>query len=94
MPNARRDAHHQAAAPKVRRALRLVGWNAGLLVAGLVLIGLAGEAWLRSTVPFVSPYRPTVFVPDVGVLLRDPLEVRAYTQVGGGVVPVAHSPSP
>ena len=76
MPNARRDARHQAAAPKLRRVLRLVGWNAGLLVAGLVLIGLAGEAWLRSTVPFVSRNWPTVFVPGVGILLRPDTEVR------------------
>ena len=61
---------------KLRRALRLVGWNAVLLMAGLALIGLAGEAWLRSTVPFVSIYWPTVFVPDVGVLLRPDSEVR------------------
>ena len=75
MPNARRDARHQTAAPKLCRALRLVGWNAGLLVAGLVLIGLAGEAWLRSTVPFVSRNWPTVFVPGVGILLRPDTEV-------------------
>ena len=56
--------------------MRLVGWNAVLLVAGLVLIGLAGEAWLRSTVPFVSVYWPTVFVPDAGVLLRPDTEIR------------------
>ena len=75
MPNARRDAHHQAA-PKLRRALRLVGWNAGLLVAGLALVVLTGEAWLRSTVPFVSRNWPTVFVPGVGILLRPDTEVR------------------
>ena len=56
--------------------MRLVGWNALLLVAGLVLIGLAGEAWLRSTVPFRTSYRPTVFVPGVGLLLRPDTEVR------------------
>ena len=37
---------------KLRRILRVAGWNALPLMAGLVLIGLAGEAWLRSTVPF------------------------------------------
>ena len=56
--------------------MRLVGWNAVLLVAGLVLIGLAGEAWLRSTVPFRTSHWPTVFVPDVGVLLRPDTEIR------------------
>lgn len=47
-----------------------------LLVAGLVLIGLAGEARLRVTVPFRTSHRPTVFVPDVGVLLRPDTEIR------------------
>ena len=56
--------------------MRLVGWNAVLLVAGLVLIGLAGEAWLRSTVPFRTSHRPTVFVPGVGILLRPDTEIR------------------
>ena len=56
--------------------MRLVGWNAVLLVAGLALVVLTGEAWLRSTVPFVSSYWPTVFVPDVGVLLRPDTEIR------------------
>ena len=76
MTNAGRDARRHAAAPKIRRALRLVGWNAVLLVAGLALIGLAGEVWLRSTAPFMSNHQSTVFVPDVGVLLRPDSEVR------------------
>ena len=86
MTNAGRDARRHAAAPNLRRALRLVGWNAVLLVAGLALIGLAGEAWLRSTVPFVSIYWPTVFVPDVGVLLRPDTEVRWTNQLDFWVV--------
>ena len=62
---------------KIRRALRVVGWNAVLLMAGLALIGLAGEAWLRSTIPFVMEGRPQVFVPGVGVLLPPDTEVRS-----------------
>ena len=62
--------------PKLRRVLRLVGWNALLLMAGLALIGLGGEAWLRSTVPFRGVDAPTVFVPGVGVLLRPDVEIR------------------
>ena len=61
--------------PKFRRALRLAGWNALLLIAGLALIWLAGEAWLRWTTPF-SRYESQVFVPDVGVMLRPDSEVR------------------
>ncbi len=56
--------------------MRLVGWNAVLLVAGLALVVLTGEAWLRSTVPFRTSHRPTVFVPGVGILLRPDTEIR------------------
>ncbi len=61
---------------KLRRVLRVVGWNALLLMTGLALIGLGGEAWVRSTVPFTSVHWPTVFVPGVGVLLRPDTEIR------------------
>ena len=61
---------------KLRRALRLIGWNVLLLIAGLALIGLAGEAWRRATVPFVSSHRPLVFVPGVGLMLPPDAEVR------------------
>ena len=58
------------------RTLRLLGWNAVGLMAGLALIGLVGEIWLRATVPFKHPYKPTVFVPEVGVLRPPDTEVR------------------
>ena len=61
---------------KLRRALRLAGWNAAGLLAGLALVGLAGEAWLRATVPFKHPYKPTIFVPEVGILRPPDTEVR------------------
>ena len=47
-----------------------------LLIAGLALFGLAGEAWLRWTVPFMEDYRPMFFVPGVGRLLRPNTETR------------------
>ena len=47
-----------------------------LLIAGLALIGLVGEAWLRATVLFVSNHRPLVFVPDMGLMLPPDTEVR------------------
>ena len=61
---------------RLRRALRLAGWNVLLLVAGLALIGLAGEAWRRATVPFVSKHASLVFVPGVGRMLPPDTEVR------------------
>lgn len=63
-------------AQKLSNALRLVGWNAATLIAGLVLIGLVGELWLRSTVPFRKQEPPRVFVPEVGVMLPPNTEVR------------------
>ena len=66
---------------KLRRTLRLVGWNVLLLIAGLALIGLAGEAWRRATVPFVLDRRPLVFVPDVGLMLPPDTEVHWTNQL-------------
>ena len=66
---------------KLRRVLRLVGWNVLLLIAGLALIGLVGEAWRRATVPFVSSHRPLVFVPGVGVMLPPDTEIRWTNQL-------------
>ena len=61
---------------KLRRVLRLIGWNVLLLIAVLALIELAWEAWRRATVPFVSRHAPTVFVPGVGVMLPPDAEIR------------------
>ena len=47
-----------------------------LFLAGLVLLGLAAEAWLRLTTPFVAPHYPRRFVPGVGVLGEPDTEVR------------------
>ena len=60
----------------MRRLLRLVAWNAGLALAALVLMALAGEAWLRLTKPFMSNAVPTRFVPEVGHMLEPNAEVR------------------
>ena len=58
------------------RALCLAGWNALLIVAGLALIGLIGEAWLRLTTPFVGTYFPKRFVLNVGILGKPNTKVR------------------
>ena len=76
MTNTGRETRHVPAPRKLRRALRLAGWNALLLIAGLALVGLAGEAWLRSTVPFRKAPPPKVFVPGVGAMLPPDTEVR------------------
>ena len=65
-----------ASRANLRRVLRLVGWNVSLLAAGLALIGLAGEAWLRLTTPFFERDFPRRFVPGVGVVWEPDTEVR------------------
>ena len=62
--------------PRIRRALRLVGWNALFLVAGLALIGVVGEAYFRLTVPFVENVRPYAWSPNVGGRFAPNAEVR------------------
>ena len=62
--------------PTIRRALRLVGWNALFLIIGLALIAVAGEAYLRLTVPFVDNSTPSHFVPEVGRIRKPTAEFR------------------
>ncbi len=51
---------------RVRRALRLIGWNALILFAGLALIGVVGEAYWRLRVPFAEHHHPSTWSPTVG----------------------------
>ena len=61
---------------RIRRALRLVGWNVLLLIVGLALVLSAAEVWLRTTTPFVGRHFPRRFVPNVGILGKPNTEVR------------------
>ena len=63
------------------RVLHVAGWNALLLIAGLALIGLAGETRLRLKGPFMTNHQPGVFVPDVGLLRPPRTEIRWTNQV-------------
>ena len=60
----------------------MAGWNALLLMVGLVLMALVSEVWLRLTTPFVEPDFPTRFVPNVGSLGKPNAEVRATNNRG------------
>ncbi len=62
--------------PKLRQAVRFVGWNAFLIVVGLALLTLAGEAYFRLTKPFMTARDQRHFVPKVGRLLKPHTEVR------------------
>ena len=64
------------------RALRLAAWNAGLALAGLCLIVLAGEAWLRLTRPFMHYAIPMQFMPQVGLVHKPGAEVHATNARG------------
>ena len=63
---------------KTRRVLRLIGWNLLLTLAGLALIALTGEVYLRlkrPMMPFTTKI-PLHFVPKVGLMLKPNAEVR------------------
>ena len=61
---------------KIRRALRLVGWNMLFLVAGLVLIGGVGEMYFRLRAPFGETFRLYAWSPNVGGIFAPKAEVR------------------
>ena len=59
-------------------SLRLVGWNALLLIVGLALIGAVGEAYWRLRGPFAESDVPLIWSPTVGPL-HAPNAVVRYT---------------
>ena len=61
---------------KLRRALRLAGWRALLLILGLASIAVVAETALRLSKPFMTEQAPTAFVPGVGLLLKPNAEIR------------------
>ena len=69
-----------SSAREIRRALRLVGWNALFLVAGLALVGVVGETYFRLRTPFVENHTPSAWSPTVGRTFAPNAEVR-YTNV-------------
>ena len=64
-----------------RGALRLIGWNAAWLVAGLILIAAAGEIWFRLTTPFVTNSLPSQFIPGTGTVRKPLAEIRTTNAV-------------
>ena len=65
------------AARRIHRVLRLLGRSAFLLVVGVALAALAGEAWFRLTVPFMTSTLSAEFVPNVGYVRPPNTEIRA-----------------
>ncbi len=61
---------------RIRWVVRLLGWNALLLLVGVVLAAMAGEAYLRLTRPFMVSNAPWRFVPNVGRLRPPNTEIR------------------
>ena len=67
----------QPSAPgRICRVLRLVGWNALFLVAGLALIGVVGEMYFRLRAPFLESDAPYAWSPIVGGIFAPNAEVR------------------
>ncbi len=62
---------------RIRWVLRLLGWNALLLFAGVVLIAIAGEAYFRLSIPFMTSDDLWEFVPNVGCLRPPNTEIRS-----------------
>ena len=60
----------------IRRALRLVGWNALFLVAGLALIGVVGEMYFRLRAPFLEVDASYAWFPTIGHIFTPNTEAR------------------
>ncbi len=67
---------HPSVAGRIRRVLRLVGWNALFLLAGLALIGVVGEMYFRLRAPFLERDAPRAWSPTVGRIFTPNAEVR------------------
>ena len=50
------------------RILRVPGWNILFVIAGLILIAIVGEIYIRASTPFERRFVHTRFVPNVGVI--------------------------
>ena len=61
---------------RIRRALRLLGWNALFLAGALALTAALGETYFRVTVPFRDSHVPSRFVPKVGIVRKPNTEIR------------------
>ena len=61
---------------KIRRALRLVGWNTLFLVAGLALIGVVGEMYFRLRAPFLEIDASHAWFPTIGRMFSPNTEAR------------------
>ena len=72
------------------RALRATAWNALFIIAGLLLIALAGEVYLRLTNPFLTSSTPYRFVDGVGVI-RDPNTEMRYADWNDDNYVVSHT---
>lgn len=74
---------HDSSTParKVRHVLSIVGLNLLFIVTGLMLIAVAGEAYLRYKIPFRYEDYIYRYVPGVGMLLPPFTELRATNGV-------------
>ena len=68
----------RASGKRVRRVLRLIGWNAAFIVVGLTLIAVVGEFYFRAKIPFTSGVLTKRFDPEMGII-REPLAEISYT---------------
>ena len=62
--------------PKYVRYLRMAAWNAAFIIAGLLLIAVVGEVYLRLTNPFIDTSLPYQFVDGIGLMSEPNAELR------------------
>ena len=74
-----------------RRIFAVIWWNTLFVSAGLLLVGLAGEAWFRLRAPFADSSLPTVFVHSVGLLRPPDTEVRITNGLDFWVISTTNS---
>ena len=67
--------------PQFSRLPRVAGWNALLLTAGLTLIAVVGEAFIRLTQPSLTEVKTYVFDPEVGILYKPSTDVRVTNRI-------------
>ena len=72
---------HPSIPGHIRRALRLVGWNALFLAAGLALIGVVGEMYFRLQAPFLENRYPYAWSPTIGRMYHPNADVRSTNRL-------------
>ena len=86
------DALPSSTPRKYVRYLRMAAWNLLFVISGLLVVAVAGEAYLRLAIPFLETSIPFHFVDGVG-LIRKPNSEARYANWIDDVWVVSHTNS-